>query len=132
VIEVRTFRKKPVEIEAVRFTGWDYGPEIADWCGGGYYRAQGQGEHTEITIPTLEGTMTAHVGDWIIKGVAGEFYPCKNSIFEATYEEVVTFEAERHFDGKGAGQDNPPPGGGEPARHGPHYQDGAQFDGTDA
>ena len=44
-------------------------------------------------INTLEGRMTAQVGDWIIKGVAGEFYPCKPDIFEATYEAV---EEARH------------------------------------
>lgn len=42
-----------------------------------------------IFIPTLEGTMAADVGDWIIRGVAGEFYPCKSDIFEKTYEEVL-------------------------------------------
>ena len=41
-----------------------------------------------LFIKTLEGAMAAGVGDWIIKGVQGEFYPCKNDIFEATYEEV--------------------------------------------
>lgn len=86
MIEVGTFRKKPVEIQAIRFTGWTYGPEIAAWCGGTYCPAQGQGEHTEIAIPTLEGTMIVSVGDWVIKGVEGEFYPCKDSIFQATYE----------------------------------------------
>jgi hypothetical protein len=42
----------------------------------------------QIAIYTLEGVMTASSGDWIIKGVKGEFYPCKNDIFEATYEYV--------------------------------------------
>lgn len=41
-----------------------------------------------IDLPTLEGTMTANRGDWIIRGVNGEFYPCKSDIFEKTYEEV--------------------------------------------
>ena len=45
-----------------------------------------------LDIPTLEGVMTASPGDWIIKGVAGEFYPCKSDIFEATYERVVDDE----------------------------------------
>lgn len=42
-----------------------------------------------IDIRTLEGTMTALYGDWIIKGIKGEIYPCRNDIFEATYEKVV-------------------------------------------
>ena len=42
-----------------------------------------------LEIPTLEGTMRADVGDWIIKGVAGEFYPCKPAVFEATYQRVT-------------------------------------------
>lgn len=78
------FRKKPVVIEAVRWTGSN-GSDVAaflrvfaDW------RADGD----RILIDTLEGTMAADPGDWIIKGVAGEFYPCKNEIFEATYETV--------------------------------------------
>lgn len=89
------FRKKPVAIEAVRFTGWDYGTDIATWCGGTYHKAQGQGEHTVIYIGTLEGVMTANVGDWIIKGVEGEFYPVKDSIFRATYEEVAGEHADK-------------------------------------
>lgn len=44
--------------------------------------------HGTLTIPTLEGDMTASVGDWIIKGINGEFYPCKPDIFDATYEKV--------------------------------------------
>lgn len=83
------FRKKPVVIEAFQFPGrgnaetgafhawanrsglkWGYAPDEA------------------ISIPTLEGAMIASAGDWIIKGVMGEFYPCKPDIFEATYDPV--------------------------------------------
>ena len=49
---------------------------------------------TEVLIPTLEGVMTASLGDWIIKGVQGEFYPCKPDIFAATYTLVVTGEGD--------------------------------------
>jgi hypothetical protein len=86
------FRKKPVGIEARQFTNFVTGHDIAVWCGG---RAGRDGKPSDpddirlfIDIPTLEGTMTASVGDWIIKGVKGEFYPCKPDIFEATYEAV--------------------------------------------
>lgn len=79
------FRKKPVVIEARRYNGKN-GIELLCWAGGteleeGFF---GHG----IKIKTLEGTMTANKGDWIIKGVKGEFYPCKPDIFEATYEAV--------------------------------------------
>ena len=45
-----------------------------------------------LEIKTLEGIMTANIGDWIIKGINGEFYPCKNDIFQKTYEEVMNEE----------------------------------------
>lgn len=76
------FRKKPVVIEAVRYSPKN---EIAmiehlEGCFGWHQTEDG------IAIPTLEGTMIAAPGDWVIKGVAGEFYPCKPDIFAATYE----------------------------------------------
>lgn len=79
------FRKKPVEIEAVRYDGRN-GPQIAAWMGSACH-----GSHTHpdgLAIPTLEGTMVASPGDWIIRGVKGEFYPCKPEIFAATYDPV--------------------------------------------
>lgn len=89
------FVKKPVEVEAVQWTGQpDSAYEIGLFMGATEEKplihtpsadAEWQGT---LTIPTLEGDMTASVGDWIIKGVAGEFYPCKPDIFEATYEPV--------------------------------------------
>lgn len=84
------FRKKPVVIDAVQ---WDGTPGIIDWilAGGGSVRYC-EKVSSEIVpfllIDTLEGSMSADVGDWIIRGIAGEFYPCKPDIFEATYEEV--------------------------------------------
>lgn len=80
------FRKKPVVIEARLVDSQDYDGlvETVRWCGG---RAIGWDDKL-IAIDTLEGTMEAAAGDWIIKGVAGEFYPCKPSIFESTYEPV--------------------------------------------
>lgn len=83
------YRKKPVEIRAWQFDSRDKG--TPDWlkcryaCGDLYYQG---GEPPYITIETLEGSMRANVGDWIIEGVKGELYPCKNEIFEATYEKV--------------------------------------------
>lgn len=76
------YKKKPVVIEAIRFIGSNY-EEIREFIG----------ENTlcsdlSIVISTLEGDMVAQKGDYIIKGVQGEFYPCKPDIFNATYEVV--------------------------------------------
>lgn len=90
------FRKRPVEIEARQWDGTAEGAgPIIDWILSGdrsarYHdeRDASPGARTEIAIDTLEGTMMARPGDYVIKGVQGEFYPCKPDIFEATYEPV--------------------------------------------
>ncbi len=79
------YRKKPVEIEAREYLG-NYDADLAKWCGGTLV-GMGQG-FAKIEIPTLEGPVTASPGDYIIRGVEGEFYPCKPDIFEPTYERV--------------------------------------------
>lgn len=79
------FRKKPVVIEAEQFTEENKNRafnfvrcnHFADWDENG---------KPTLRIQTLEGEITASLGDWIIKGVNGEFYPCKPDIFEKTYE----------------------------------------------
>lgn len=76
------YRKKSVTIEAVRWTG-DNRKEIHDFCSNAYM------VDCALYIKTLEGVYIARVGDYIIKGVHGEFYPCKPDIFEETYEEVT-------------------------------------------
>jgi hypothetical protein len=93
--EAAKYRKKPVVIEAMQWDG-TYGqqqriitwsavvegqdawgePKVSGWFDGDYY----------LAIRTLEGEMRADVGDFVIRGVRGEFYPCKPDIFEATYE----------------------------------------------
>lgn len=80
------YRKRPVEIEARKVNSEDYDDltDIVGWCGG---RAVDEDNHL-IAIDTMEGTMYADNGDWVIKGVKEEFYPCKPDIFEATYEFV--------------------------------------------
>lgn len=83
---VRTFRKKPVTIEAMQLTDATSVLDIEEWINSsltGYST-----NPPTIWIDTLEGRMTANAGDWIIKGVNGEFYPCKDSIFVKTYQEV--------------------------------------------
>lgn len=80
------YRKKPVVIEAVQFDGThEGGSAIIGWMKT-YGTVGGAIGEAILSIATLEGTMTASPGDWIIKGVQGEFYPCKPKIFEATYE----------------------------------------------
>lgn len=77
------FRKKPVEIEAVQWEG-----RLGDilWFLTDEFSVDDNDQ--SLYIPTLEGEMRANVGDWIIRGVAGEFYPCRADIFEQTYEAV--------------------------------------------
>lgn len=83
------FKKKPVVIEAVQLR-WDNWGEMCDFIEGqGFMGKHLDGDRIGLEIHTLEGTMLGEQGDWIIKGVKGEFYPCKPDIFEATYEEVL-------------------------------------------
>jgi hypothetical protein len=93
------FRKKPVVIEAMQWDGTaTAATPILDWtlshgstasyrCADPDRCSENEDDHT-IAIPTPEGTMSATAGDWIIRGVQGEFYPCKPDIFAATYEAV--------------------------------------------
>ena len=81
------YRKKPVVIEAMQLTA-DNVHEAAAWSGADLGYTFGAPAPDALDIHTLEGTMAAHLGDWIIRGVQGEFYPCKPDIFAATYEPV--------------------------------------------
>lgn len=78
------FRKKPVEVEAVQWTG-NNTDLILRWIDHTHARVQ----ENYLVIPTLEGPHMASLNDWIIKGIKGEFYPCKPDIFLATYDRVV-------------------------------------------
>ena len=79
------FRKKQVIIEAVQLLE-DNAEEVAKWCSGVLdWNIKGE---PLIEIETLEGTMTAVFGDFVIKGIADEFYPCAPEIFEESYEEA--------------------------------------------
>lgn len=90
------YRKKPLVIEAIQFT-----PDTMNQCfnfvtcnrSADFGEDDGEGNAPPVLkIQTLEGVMTAEIGDWIIKGVKGEFYPCKPDIFAATYETVEEHE----------------------------------------
>ena len=81
------FRKKPVVIEAMQLSDVAKGQEILEWINEGrkgpivaFFKSG------KLIIPTLEGNMACELGDWVIKGIKGEFYPCKPDIFSATYE----------------------------------------------
>lgn len=100
MLECREYRKKPVVIEAVRYTGDNLAEVLAftgkhplfdEWFSSfDEYAAHVASDRQVFKILTLEGTMEASPGDWIIKGVKGEFYPCKPDIFEATYEPALS------------------------------------------
>jgi hypothetical protein len=93
--EVVTIRNKVAEKQAVRLDGSN-ADEVREWIisgmtetgtRGSVYLASGDNEGGVI-LPTLEGTMTAQVGDWVVKGVQGEFYPVKDSVFQKSYDIV--------------------------------------------
>ncbi|MGE0278123.1 MAG: hypothetical protein AB7R40_22235 [Nitrospiraceae bacterium] len=85
------YRKKPVVVEAFLWTGAAHAGEYPQWAwsalkkGTMYYQG---GDSPHLTIETLEGKMRAERGDYIIRGIKGEIYPCKADIFTATYELV--------------------------------------------
>jgi len=89
---MKKYRKKPVVIEAVQLTRRNF-DLVVENLGTATIGESNSGEFAEdscyIEIVTLEGTMTAEENDWIIRGIKGEFYPCKPDIFEKTYEKVT-------------------------------------------
>ncbi len=95
---IRQFRKKPVVIEAVQWTGDNLNAVMTFCAGDATYELMAKG-NAELVIGTLEdgaefeARHVASRGDWIIKGVKGEFYPCKPDIFDATYEDATYEDA---------------------------------------
>lgn len=91
-MKVRQYRKKPVVIEALQFDGTYTAFEaLRDW-GIPYRNAmidRSKNECLRLSVETLEGPLSVSKGDYVIKGVEGEFYPCKPDIFNKTYEEVT-------------------------------------------
>ena len=83
------YRKKPVTIEAIQYQREDNILTVQEFVG---ESLKYNPDDNEYYIITLEGNMKASIGDWIIKGVQGEFYPCKPDIFEKTYEKVAEEE----------------------------------------
>jgi len=90
-VVMRTYVKRPVEVHAVEWNGdndvYDF---LEEWSNGNVRRDT----RNLLLIQTFEGVMQAQIGDYIIRGIAGEFYPCKPDIFEQTYQVVETGNAE--------------------------------------
>lgn len=81
------YRKKPIEIEAIQYNGFlDNGQECEIFIGNAF--ESHIPSKNQIIIRTLEGEMTASLGDYIIRGIQGEVYPCKPDIFEESYVKV--------------------------------------------
>ena len=91
--ESMKYRKKPVVVEAFKWCGDNTQSDDPVWIkeaiekGDVYFSCEGT-TYCNMRITTLEGIMSADLGDYIIRGIKGEIYPCKPDIFEATYEKV--------------------------------------------
>lgn len=86
-MEIKRYVKKPIPVEAMRYTG-DNGLEIGEWIGDSFMGEHGDGKGPVFNLRTKMGNQSARVGDYILAGVDGEFYPCPGDTFEKTYEEV--------------------------------------------
>ena len=83
---VKKYKKKPVVISAIELTSENH-TDSMEFCKDLYFN-EDDGHINSYVVKTLEGDMTGNIGDFLIKGVNGEFYPCKPDIFVKTYEEV--------------------------------------------
>lgn len=88
------FRKRPIEVEAIRWTG-DNEQDLTDFCGRGYFGVidpEDRGDDPDQTAQVLDILHSVWIpfcpGDWVIRGVKGELYPCKADVFAETYEQV--------------------------------------------
>lgn len=81
------YQKKPIVVEAIQYTGNNL-QDICHFIGVNVINLRGFYLDTQIVIPTLEGSMSASISDYIIRGIKGEFYPIKEEIFLETYEKV--------------------------------------------
>ena len=95
---MKRYVKKPIVVEAVQYDGFNTG-ELNDFCGSSIFEPVGGSPF----IRTLEGDMTISKGDWVIKGVNGEFYPIKSEIFFKTYDVVESGVREQTFGEKAVG-----------------------------
>lgn len=87
--EIKKYQKKPIVIEAIQFEDTtETITKISDFMGDNFSIDYANKDNPVLKINTLEGTMIANVGDYIIRGIKGEFYPCKPDIFNETYIEI--------------------------------------------
>lgn len=84
------YRKRPVEVEAIRWTGQNVS-EIGDFTGGHRTVAYDATSHS-LFVATLGGQVRCAAGDWLVRGVGGDYYPCKDAAFEETYEALDVLE----------------------------------------
>ena len=90
MITPRKFRKKPIPVEMVQLTNTN-GEEVVAWVGGArhaYYCGGTPFRRPSLTLLTMEGSLKVGIGDWVVRGVAGEHYPIADSVKRATYEEA--------------------------------------------
>lgn len=98
------FRKKPIVIDAIKFDG-ENSSEIINWAHKHCHPAMNASVrlapfNDRLVVRTPEGLMEASIGDWIIKGIEGEFYPVKPGIFEASYESAIDEQEEKRLSEK--------------------------------
>ena len=99
---MQKFVKKPVVIEAIQYDGANI-TEVENFVRKKLPTVISSNQDTQLLIPTLEGYMRASKGDYVIKGVNGEFYPCKPDVFEKTYDVVESGVREQTFGEKAVG-----------------------------
>jgi hypothetical protein len=93
------WRKKPVVVEAFKWTGGPDQTEDPEWICEAIKNRTVRFESDSLLIDTLEGTHRANYGDYIIQGIQGELYPCKPDIFEATYEPLEDADGQEGGEG---------------------------------
>ena len=99
---MKKFVKKPVVIEAIQYDGANI-TEIETFVGGKLPTVMNSNKDTQLVVSTLEGDMKISKKDYVIKGVNGEFYPCKPDVFEKTYDVVEIVERPQTFGEKAVG-----------------------------
>ena len=99
---MQKFVKKPVVIEAIQYDGANT-TEVENFVGGKLPTVMNSNKDTQLVVSTLEGDMKISKKDYVIKGVNGEFYPCKPDVFEKTYDVVEIVERPQTFGEKAVG-----------------------------
>jgi hypothetical protein len=85
---MKMYVKKPIPVPALQWTGDNF-QEIKDFCTDENLEEMCFTNNKDLWVKTREGQLMAQVGDFIMKGIEGEFYPCAESVFKKTYDEVI-------------------------------------------